>query len=106
MLEALHTYLASHCSLVAQRSDGAAFLRAARDLYGLIGLKYACINLPAGERSRFFTHCVYSDVSVQQFRSGETICFHQSSGLASLQPAEQEGTCATLSLNKRQGETA
>jgi DNA-binding CsgD family transcriptional regulator len=106
MLDSLHTYLVGHCSLVAQRSEGAAFLRAAKDLYGLIGLKYACINLPAGERSRFFTHCVYSDVSVQQFRSGEAICFQQGRGLASLQPAEREATCATLSLNKRQGETA
>jgi DNA-binding CsgD family transcriptional regulator len=108
MLDALHTYLAGHCSLVAQRSEGAAFLRAAKDLYGLIGLKYACINLPAGERSRYFAHCVYSDVSVQQFRSGEAICLQQNGvGKASLQPSlGQEPTSATLSLNKRQGETA
>jgi DNA-binding CsgD family transcriptional regulator len=107
MLDALHTYLVGHCSLVAQRSEGAAFLRAAKDLYGLIGLKYACINLPAGERPQYFTHCVYSDASVQQFRSREAICFQQNGGgLASLQPSEREATCATLSLNKRQGETA
>jgi DNA-binding CsgD family transcriptional regulator len=107
MLDSLHTYLVGHCSLVAKRSEGAAFLRAAKDLYGLIGLKYACINLPEGERSRYFTHCVYSDVSVQQFRSKEAICLQQNGGgLASLQPSEQEATCATLSLNKRQGETA
>jgi DNA-binding CsgD family transcriptional regulator len=108
MLDALHTYLAGHCSVVAQRSEGAAFLRAAKDLYGLIGLKYACINLPTGERSRYFTHCVYSDVSVQQFRSNEAICFQQNGGSrASLQSSVgREATCATLSLTRRQGETA
>ena len=107
MLDALHTYLVGHCSLVAERAEGAAFLRAAKDLYSLIGLKYVCINLPAGGRSRYFTHCVYSDVSVQQFRSSDAICFQRNGGgLASLQRSEHEATYATLSLNKRRGETA
>jgi DNA-binding CsgD family transcriptional regulator len=109
MLDALHSHLVSHCSLVAERAEGAAFLRAAKDLYGLTGLKYVCINLPAGGRSRYFAHCVYSDVSVQQFRASEAICLQQNGrGLAfSLQCAvERAATCATLSLNKRRGETA
>jgi DNA-binding CsgD family transcriptional regulator len=109
MLNALHTYLVGHCSLVAERAEGAAFLRAAKDLYNLIGLKYVCINLPAGGRSRYFTHCVYSDVSVQQFRSSEAICFQQNGGglASSVQSSvERQANCVTLSLNKRQGETA
>ena len=109
MLDALHTYLVGHCSLVAERPEGAAFLRAAKDLYSLIGLKYVCINLRAGGRSRYFTHCVYSDVSVQQFRSSEAICFQQNGGglASSLQcSAERGATCAILSLNKRRGENA
>src|SRR4029077_17856056 len=107
MLNALHTYLVGHCSLVAERAEGAAFLRAAKDLYNLIGLKYVCINLPAGGRSRYFTHCVYSDVSVQQFRSSEAICFQQNGGglASSVQSSvERQANCVTLSLNKRQGQ--
>jgi DNA-binding CsgD family transcriptional regulator len=108
MLDALHNYLVGHCSLVAERAEGAAFLRAAKDLYSLIGLKYVCINLPAGGRARYFTHCVYSDASVQQFRSSQPICFQQNGdGLASPQSSiEREATYATLSLNKRRGELA
>jgi DNA-binding CsgD family transcriptional regulator len=109
MLDAFHTYLEDRCSLVAERAEGAAFLRAAKDLYDLIGLKYLCINLPAGGRSRYFTHCVYSDISVQQFRSSGAILFQQNGEALTSSPQgsiERGATYATLSLNKRRGETA
>ena len=79
---------------------------AARDGYEAVQLD---ARERAGGRSRYFTHCVYSDVSVQQFRSSEAICFQQNGGglASSLQcSAERGATCAILSLNKRRGETA
>ena len=109
MLDALHTYLVGHCSLVAERAEGAAFLRAAKDLYNLMGLQYVCINLPAGGRARYFTHCFYSDVSVKQFRSSDAICFQRNGGGLASSPQysiERGATYATLSLNKRRGEIA
>jgi DNA-binding CsgD family transcriptional regulator len=109
MLDSVHTYLLARCSLVAERAEGAAFLRAAKDLYGLNSVKYLCINLSAPRRARYFTHCVYSDTSVQQFRSSDSIPLKQSDGTrpSSEQcPAERNPAYATLSLTKRRGETA
>ena len=62
MLDALHTYVVGHCSLVAERAEGAAFLRAAKDLYNLIGLQYVCINLPAGGRD--ISHIAFTPMLV------------------------------------------
>ena len=75
MFEALQAHLISHCVLVAERAEGVAFFLAARDLYRLTNINYACINISVAERSRYFVHCVYSDTRVRQFTSKEPVRF-------------------------------
>jgi DNA-binding CsgD family transcriptional regulator len=109
MIDALHIYVVSHCSLVAERAEGAAFLRAAKDLYSLVSVKYLCINLSAPGRSRYFTHCIYSDTSVQQFRSSDAIHYQQKDvppSSSARRPPDHDSTYATVALNKRRGEAA
>jgi DNA-binding CsgD family transcriptional regulator len=108
MFEALQAHLIGHCALVAERAEGVAFFLAAKDLYRLANIHYACINISVAERSRYFVHCVYSDTRVRQFSSKEPVRFEFSSdpGVAlagGLGPATTE---ITLPLNRRRGETA
>jgi DNA-binding CsgD family transcriptional regulator len=108
MFEGLQAHLIGHCALVAERAEGVAFFLAAKDLYRLANIHYACINISVAERSRYFVHCVYSDTRVRQFSSKEPVRFEFASdrGVAlagGLGPATTE---ITLPLNRRRGETA
>jgi DNA-binding CsgD family transcriptional regulator len=99
MFEKLHAHLDSCCSLVAERNEGVAFFGVAKDLYRLASINYVCINILISGRSKYFTHCVYSDTYVKQFMSSDAIRV----------PASGVEQCATnimLALNRRRGETA
>src|SRR5204863_6233321 len=60
-------------SMASHRSEGAAFLRAAKDLYTLNSLTYLCVNLPVRSRRNAFAHCLYSDSCIKQFMSREQL---------------------------------
>jgi DNA-binding CsgD family transcriptional regulator len=69
ILDAYIAKLAGQASCVAQRSEGIAFLRVAKDLYRLRSVLYICTNIPVVSDRKCYTHCVYSDASVRQFVS-------------------------------------
>ena len=69
MFDALITQLVSHTSMVAQRAEGVAFFRVAKDLYRLASVTYFCANIPIVAREKYYAHCVYSDTYVKQFMS-------------------------------------
>ena len=75
MFETLHATLLTQCALVAERAEGVAFFRVAKDLYGLASINYVCINISVNARARYFTHCVYTDACVKQFASNAAIQF-------------------------------
>ena len=108
MFESLQAHLVSNCALVAERAEGVAFFLAARQLYGLTGLNYVCINISVAERSRYFVHCIYSDTRVRQFTSKEALHFEfqneKNVGLGD--GAEHASIQIMLPLNRRRGETA
>ena len=108
MFEALHAHLISHCALVAERAEGVAFFLAARDLYRLTSINYACINISVADRSRYFVHCVYSDTRVRQFTSKEPVRFEfkNENDVSLGNGAEHMPLEITLPLNRRRGETA
>jgi DNA-binding CsgD family transcriptional regulator len=115
MFESLHTCLFSQCAVVAERAEGVAFFRAAKDLYGLASINYVCVNISIAGRSRYFTHCVYSDTCVKQFTSNDPVHFElkneNGAGLGSIHvPPNGTGrrspTHIILTLSKRRGETA
>ena len=115
MFEALHAHLVSHCSIVAERAEGVAFLRAAKELYQLASINYVCINISATGRPSCFAHCIYSDTGVKQFMSKEALRleFKNDNGFASDSievPAngavKRAPPSLTLALRKRRGETA
>jgi DNA-binding CsgD family transcriptional regulator len=108
MFEALQAHLISHCALVAERAEGVAFFLAARDLYRLTTINYACINISIAERSRYFVHCVYSDTRVRQFSSKEPVRFEfkNENNVGLGDAAEHAFIQITLPLNRRRGETA
>jgi DNA-binding CsgD family transcriptional regulator len=56
-------------SVAAERAEGVAFLKAAKELYRLSEIAYCAINIPAaGPRPRY-AHCYYSDTCIKQFVS-------------------------------------
>ena len=55
--------------MAAERAEGVAFLKAAKELYRLSEIAYCAINIPAaGPRPRY-AHCYYSDTCIKQFIS-------------------------------------
>jgi DNA-binding CsgD family transcriptional regulator len=113
MFETLHARLATQCALVAERAEGVAFFRVAKDLYGLARINYVCINISVSGRVKYFTHCVYSDTCVKQFASNDLIRFEMKSDdkLGSetdvlAETAVKRPPPIVLALNKRRGETA
>ena len=51
MFKAINAYLVSHCELVGERAEGVAFFSAAKNLYRLASINYACINISVGDRN-------------------------------------------------------
>ena len=114
MFETLHATLLTRCALVAERAEGVAFFRVAKDLYGLASINYVCINISVSGRAKYFTHCVYSDACVKQFASNDAIRFEIKSdnklGSGNIdvlaKSALKRSPHIVLALNKRRGETA
>jgi DNA-binding CsgD family transcriptional regulator len=59
--EPLFAQLVRSTSKVIQRQEGVAFLKVAKDLYGLDCLVYLCVNIPRLGTTKEYTHCLYSD---------------------------------------------
>lgn len=115
MFETLHAHLVSHCSLVAERAEGVAFFRAAKDLYQLASITYVCINMSVTGRPKYLTHCMYSDTCVKQFMSNEAVRFEfnnekrfacGSVAVPANGAVKRPPSYLTLALRKRHGETA
>src|ERR1700733_12016282 len=114
MFETLHDTLLTQCALVAERAEGVAFFRVAKDLYGLTSINYACINISVSGRANYFAHCVYSDTCVKQFASNGAISFEMKSdnklGSGAIdvrsKSAVKRSPYIVLALNRRRGETA
>jgi DNA-binding CsgD family transcriptional regulator len=113
MFEKIHAHLVSRCSIVAERAEGVAFLRTAKDLYRLANINYVCINISIAKRRSDFTHCVYSDTFVRQFMSAHPIQFdskdENKSGSAAVEDAKKSDAVFSnyvMALNQRRGETA
>jgi DNA-binding CsgD family transcriptional regulator len=73
MFGKLITQIAGQSSMVAQRTEGVAFFRAAKDLYRLASITYVCANISAVRRRNQYAHCFYSDTCVKQFISGSPL---------------------------------
>jgi DNA-binding CsgD family transcriptional regulator len=72
VFDALLKTLATH-TCVTHRPHGVAFLSAAKELYGLAAVAYACTNIPILQGERRYSHCVYTSASMGQWISPQTI---------------------------------
>jgi DNA-binding CsgD family transcriptional regulator len=72
VFEALLTTLNEH-TRVAHRAQSVAFLSAAKDLYSLIEVGYACANIPILGSECRYSHCVYTSALVGQWVSTRMI---------------------------------
>jgi DNA-binding CsgD family transcriptional regulator len=61
MFEHLLENLLVGSSEIQTRSDGAAFLKVAREAYPLKSLVYVAVNIPIAERKDSLIHCTYAD---------------------------------------------
>ena len=126
MFDTLIAQLVSRASVVAQRAEGVAFFRVAKDLYRLTSVTYLCANISVVTRGKYYAHCIYSDACIKQFMSqgllhldftsevglrADTVCCESRDDPQDL-PADDRGIGAeklralTLSLRERLGETA
>ena len=69
MFDALTAQVVDHASLAGERTEGVAFLRAAKGLYQLATVAYFCANIHVSVPVKGYAHCLYSDSSVRQFIS-------------------------------------
>ena len=125
MFESLLAHIVGPSSMAKGRAEGAAFLKAARDLYQLAGVAYLGVNIPVGAHLAHYTHCTYSDLGVTHCTSGSRVGVERLGELDLIdgplewEPAELAarlgfGTDAsarklrglTFPLPSRQGETA
>jgi DNA-binding CsgD family transcriptional regulator len=72
VLEKFLKTLSQH-TCVTHRPQGVAFLSAAKELYSLAEVAYACANVPILQRERRYSHCVYSSTFMGQWVSAQTI---------------------------------
>jgi DNA-binding CsgD family transcriptional regulator len=116
MFEKIHAHLVSFCSVIAERPEGVAFLRATKDLYQLASINYVCINISVAKRPSNFTHCAYSDRFVKQFMSihpiqldlkdRNTFASPVVEDAKKIEANEYSPEHIKLVLNQRRGETA
>jgi DNA-binding CsgD family transcriptional regulator len=114
----LITQLVGQSSMVAQRTEGVAFFRTAKDLYRLASITYVCVNISAVLSRNRYAHCFYSDTCVKQFisRTPLQLDYTSQGGLLAEQGRSQpprnlhngaeKPFGLTLSLLQRCGETA
>jgi DNA-binding CsgD family transcriptional regulator len=72
VFETLLKTLARH-SCVTRRPQGVALLSAARELYGLTEVAYACTNIPILKGVQRYSHCVYTSAFMGQWVSPQAI---------------------------------
>jgi DNA-binding CsgD family transcriptional regulator len=58
---------------VTHRQQGVAFLNAAKELYGLAEVAYACANIPILQGTRRYSHCVYTGAFMGQWVSPQPV---------------------------------
>lgn len=73
MLERLLYNLPISTSPVQERSNGAAFLRLAKQLYPVESVTYIAFNIPIADPPRAFLHCSYSDSWAKQCTSAQRV---------------------------------
>ena len=67
---------------IRERSEGVAFLKAAKALYPLETVAYLGLNIPVGTERDRFMHCAYSDAWIKQCASRDPIAGDRLAGLA------------------------
>jgi len=67
MLETIFNHLAGHSLEIRERSEGVAFLKAAKDLYGFSSIAYLGFNIDLAAPHGSLLNCCYSDTSVRHF---------------------------------------
>jgi DNA-binding CsgD family transcriptional regulator len=72
VFESLLKTLTVH-TCVTHRQQGVAFLNAAKELYGLAEVAYACANIPILKGTRRYSHCVYTAAFMGQWVSPQAI---------------------------------
>jgi DNA-binding CsgD family transcriptional regulator len=72
VFETLIKTLARH-TCVTHRPQGVAFLSAAKELYGLTEVAYACANIPILKGERRYSHCVYTSACMDQWITSQMI---------------------------------
>jgi DNA-binding CsgD family transcriptional regulator len=72
VFETLLKTLSQH-TCVTHRPQGVAFLSAAKELYSLDEVAYACANVPILRGERRYSHCVYSSAFMGQWVSAQPI---------------------------------
>jgi DNA-binding CsgD family transcriptional regulator len=75
MFEALLGKIVGVAPKSTERSEGAAFLKVARDLYGLSSVDYLGLNIPVTSATQRYAHCSYSDTSVRHCFSADAVGF-------------------------------
>jgi DNA-binding CsgD family transcriptional regulator len=118
MFEALFATLMNGSAVEAERAEGAAFLKAAKDLYQFDRVGYVCLNLALAGRQPQFANCAYSDTCVRHSVSAhrlrvdriedlglKPLC--EESNIWTLRSGSPSNDCAlAISLVARAGETA
>jgi DNA-binding CsgD family transcriptional regulator len=120
VFETLLKTLTTH-TCVTHRHQGVAFLNAAKELYGLAEVAYACANIPILKGTRRYSHCVYTDafmgqwVSPQAVAEGEVAAAangagqtvgHGASGAIVLKLPQHVGEAAFFGLTPTEGSLA
>jgi DNA-binding CsgD family transcriptional regulator len=67
---------------IQERSEGAAFLKAARSAYPLADIVYIALNIPVGRQHKRYMQCAYSDRWLKQGVSHEPVSRAQLGGWA------------------------
>jgi len=99
VFEALLKTLNEH-RRVTQRPQGVAFLNAAKELYDLAEIGYACVDIPILQGERRYSHCVYTGAFMGQWVSLQTVGTRD---LAEI--GDQPGAAIVLKLPQSVGET-
>src|ERR1700760_3525271 len=106
MFEKQLAALIAQSRMIAQRSEGVAFFRLARDLYRLEEISYLCVNLPLPVKPKCYTHCFYSDTGVKQFASTNLITLDFLGHADDDDFANEPSSTLVVRLSHRAGETA
>jgi DNA-binding CsgD family transcriptional regulator len=73
MIEHILHNLPVKTSPVQERSEGAAFLRVARETYPVHAIIYVALNIPIGHAPKHFLHCTYGDSWAKQCTSQSAV---------------------------------